>query len=176
MEQGSAEIIEVARLRGAGVAWGGGWRCGGWRSGGLAVVAGSRRRGGGGGGAVVEVLQVQFIDKVVDVLMQLKFQQSRVCTGSSSTERGTFQLRSERVRTVQTVQKTVLGVDVPVINSDKFLHPQSGGHSCCAAEHRRNSTGAVLGCLVDMPVYVQRQVPRSWMNVLIFCVKSGHRP
>ena len=33
---------------------------------------------GGGRGAVVEVVQVQFIDKVVDVLMQLKLQQSRV--------------------------------------------------------------------------------------------------
>ena len=31
--------------------------------------------------AFVEVLQVQFIGKVVDVLMQLKFQQSRLCTG-----------------------------------------------------------------------------------------------
>ena len=31
----------------------------------------------GGGGAVVVVLQLQFIDKVVDVLLQLKFQQSR---------------------------------------------------------------------------------------------------
>ena len=51
---------------------------------------------GGGGGAVVVELLVQFIDKVVDVLMQLKFQQSRVCTGSSSTECWTFQLRTER--------------------------------------------------------------------------------
>ena len=97
---------------------------------------------------------------VVDVLMQLKFQQSWVCTGSSSTECWTFQLSTERVRTVPTVQKTVLGVDVPVINSDKVpqsrgsnpvapdsVHPQSGGHSCCAAEYRRNSRGAVLGCL-----------------------------
>ena len=52
--------------------------------------------GGGGGGAVVEVLQVQFINEVVDVLMQLKFQQSSVCTDSSSTECLTFQLRTER--------------------------------------------------------------------------------
>ena len=37
--------------------------------------------GAAGDGAVVVVLQVQFIDKVVDVLMQLKFQQSRVCNG-----------------------------------------------------------------------------------------------
>ena len=50
----------------------------------------------GGGGAVVVVLQLQFIDKVVFVLLQLKFQQSWVCTGSSSTECWT------------TVQKTVL--------------------------------------------------------------------
>ena len=42
--------------------------------------------GGGGRGAVVEVLQMQFIDEVVDVLMQLKLQQSRVFSGSSSTE------------------------------------------------------------------------------------------
>ena len=90
-----------------------------------------------------------FIDKVVDVLVQLKFQQSRVCTGCSSTECWTFQLRSERVRTVQTVQKTVLGVDVLVIYSDELprsrgsnpgapdsVLPQSGGHSCCAAENR----------------------------------------
>ena len=60
------------------------------------MVAGSRRRGGGGGGAVVEVLQVQFIDKVVDVLMQLKFQQSTVCTGRSSTECWTFHLCAQR--------------------------------------------------------------------------------
>ena len=39
---------------------------------------------------------VQFIDKVVFVLLQLKFQQSRVCTGSSSTECWTFRLCSER--------------------------------------------------------------------------------
>ena len=52
--------------------------------------------GGGGRGTVVEVLQLQFIDKVVDVLMQLKFQQSRACTGSSSTECWTCQLRTER--------------------------------------------------------------------------------
>ena len=87
----------------------------------MQVVAGSRRRWWRHGWGVVEVLQVQFIDKVVLVLMQLKFQQSRVCTGSSSTECWTFQLQTEWVRTVQIVQKTVLGVDVPVISSDKFL-------------------------------------------------------
>ena len=131
----------------------------GWRGGGLAVVAGSRRRGGGGGrGAVVEVLQVQFIDKVVDVLMQLKFQQSGVCTGSSSTECWTFQLCSERTRTVQTVQedcswcrrscdqqRQVLAVQRFESFAPDSVHPQSGEHSCCAAEFRRNSTGAVLG-------------------------------
>ena len=83
----------------------------------MQVVAGSRRRWRRRGRAVVEV------DKVVDVLMQLKFQQSRVFTGSSLTECWTFQLHTERARTVQTVLKTVLGVDVPVIDSDKF--PQS---------------------------------------------------
>ena len=71
------------------------------------------------------VLQLQFIDKVVDVLMQLKFQQSRVCTGSSSTECWTFSVAHREVPTVQTVQKTVLGVDVLVISSDRF--PQSRG-------------------------------------------------
>ena len=58
---------------------------------------------------------------------------------------------------MQTVQKTVLGVDVHVISSDKFpqsrgfessapdsAHPQSGEHSCCATDFRRDSTGAVL--------------------------------
>ena len=87
------------------------------------VVAGSRRWRRRLERAVVEVLQVQFIDKVVDVLMPLKFQQSKVFTGSSSTECWRFQLHTERVRTVQTVLKTVLGVNVPVIDSDKF--PQS---------------------------------------------------
>ena len=125
-------------------------------------------RGGAGGGWVAAAVAaarvgrsrgavVQFIDKVVIVLTQLKFQQSRVYTGSSSTLCWTFQLCSERVRTVQTVQKTVLGVDVPVINSDKFpqfrgsnprapdsAHPESGEHSCCATDFRRDSTGAVL--------------------------------
>ena len=60
----------------------------------------------------------------------------------------------------KTVQKTVLVVDVPVISSDKFpqsrgsnprapdsVHPQSGEHSCCATDFRRDSTGAVLGVL-----------------------------
>ena len=61
---------------------------------------------------------------------------------------------------MQTVQKTVLGVDVLVISSDKFpqsrgsnprapdsAHPQSGEHSCCVTDFRRDSTGAVLGGL-----------------------------
>ena len=87
---------------------------------------------------------VQFIDKVVFVLLQLKFQQSRVCTGSSSTECWTFRLCSER----------------GVISSDKFpqsrgsnplapdsAHPQSGEHSCSATDFRRDSTGADLGVL-----------------------------
>ena len=97
----------------------------------------------------------------------------RVCTGSSSTECWTFQLCSERVRTVQTVQKTVHGVDVPVISSDKFpqsrgsnplasdsAHPQSGEHSCCATDFRRDPQVQFLVFweVVDMPVFVQRQV------------------
>ena len=76
-----------------------------------------------------------------------------------------------------------------MISSDKFpqsrgsnprapdsAHPQSGKHSCCATDFRRDSTDAVLGqggdmpvvattgavlvvvWVVDMPVYVQRQV------------------
>ena len=112
---GPAEIKRASRLSTSSSA-----RWDRWWSG-----AGGGGGGGGAGGAVVVVLQLQFIDKVVDVLMQLKFQQSRVCTGSSSTECWTFQLCSDRVPTVLTVQKTVLGVDVPVISSDKF--PQSRG-------------------------------------------------
>ena len=42
------------------------------------------------------------------------------------------------------------------------VHPHSGGHSCCAAENRRNFSGAVLGGLgevVDMPEDAQQQAP-----------------
>ena len=90
------------------------------------------------------VLQLQFIDKVVFVLLQLKFQQSRVCTGSSSTECWTFQLCSERSTHSANCAEGCSCVDVPVIGSDKFpqsrgsnplapdsLHPLSGEHSCC---------------------------------------------
>ena len=99
----------------------------------------------GGGGAVVGVLQVQFIDKVVIVLLQLKFQQAWVCTGSSSTECWTFQLCSERGTHSANCAEGCSCVDVPVISSDKFpqsrgsnplapdsVHPLSGEHSCCA--------------------------------------------
>ena len=80
------------------------------------TAAGRRGAGGGWVAAAVAAARVvrsrgavvQFIDKVVIVLTQLKFQQSRVYTGSSSTGCWTFQLCSERVRTVQTVQKAVL--------------------------------------------------------------------
>ena len=54
-----------------------------------------------------------------------------------------------------------------MISSDKFpqsrgsnplapdsAHPQSGEHSCCATDFRRDSTGAVLGQGGDMPVVV----------------------
>ena len=73
---------------------------------------------GGGGGvtatwAAAEVLQVQFIDKVVDVLMQLEFQQSRVCNGQFIDRVLDISVAHREVPTVQTVQKTVLGVDVP---------------------------------------------------------------
>ena len=50
--------------------------------------------GGGGGGAVVEVLHGQFIDA------------------------------HREVPTVQTVRRTVLGVDVPVISSDSSHSPE----------------------------------------------------
>ena len=36
---------------------------------------------------------------------------------------------------------------LPGQSSSSSVHTQSGGHSCCAAENRRDSTGAVLGCL-----------------------------
>ena len=110
------------------------------------------------GGAVVEVLQVQFIDKVVDVLMHLKFQQSRVCTGSSSTECWTFQLCSERVRTVQTVQKTVLVVGVPVISSDKF--PQSRGSNTLAQIQ-------LILRVVNIPVVQQISVEIAQVHFLV---------
>ena len=62
---------------------------------------------------------------------------------------------------MQTVQKTVLVVDVCPCDQQRevpavqrlnhpapgSVHPRSGGHLCCAAENRQNSTGAVLGCL-----------------------------
>ena len=104
------------------------------------------------------MLQVQFIDKVEIVLMQLNFQQSRVvCTGSSSTECWTFQLRTERVPTVLAVQKTSWRRrhcdqqrKVPAVQrfescAPDSVHPLSGEYSCCATDFRRDSTGAVLG-------------------------------
>ena len=103
--------------------------------------------------------------RLVDVLFQLKFQQSRVCTGSSSTECWIFQLCSERGTHSANCAEGCSCVDVPVISSDKFpqsrgsnprapdsAHPQSGEHSCCATDFRRDSTGAVLGQGGDMPV------------------------
>ena len=128
------------------------------------------RRGAGGGWVAATVVAarvgrsrgavVQFIDKVVFVLLQLKFQHSRVCTGSSSTECWTFRLCSERGTHSANCAEGCSCVDVPVISSDKFpqsrgsnplapdsAHPQSGEHSCCATDFRRDSTGAVLGFL-----------------------------
>ena len=145
---GPAEIKRAARLSTSSSArldrWGSGGGGGGW--------------GGGAGGAVVVVLQLQFIDKVVFVLLQLKFQQSRVFTGNSSTECWTFQLCSERGTHSANCAEGCSCVDVPVVSSDKFpqsrgsnplapdsAHPQSGEHSCCATDFRRDSTGAVLG-------------------------------
>ena len=109
---------------------------GGWRGVGLAVWRGR----GGGGGAVVVVLQVQFIDKVVDVLMQLKFQQSRVCTGSSSTECWTFLVaQSEGTCSANCAedcswcrrpcdqQRQVRAVHRFKSSAPDSVHPQSGG-------------------------------------------------
>ena len=101
---------------------------------------GSGGGGAGGGRAVVEVLQVQFIDKVVDVPMQLKFQQSRV-------PQIQFLLRAANVPVVQ--QKTV---EIPQV---QFL---------------------VVWEVVDMPVFVQGQVPRLWTNFLILYVKVDSDP
>ena len=117
------------------------------------------------GGAVVVVLQLQFIDKVVDVLMQLKFQQSRGVYGQFIDRVLDISVAHREVPTVQTVQKDVLGVDVPVISSDRFpqsrgsnllapdsVHPLSGGHPCCATDfvvfHRCSSwcSGQLLTC------------------------------
>ena len=116
------------------------------------TAAGRRGAGGGWVAAAVAAARVgrsrgavvQFIDKVVIVLLQLKFQQSRVCTGSSSTECWTFRLCSERSTHSANCAEDCSCVDVHVISSDKFplsrglnplapdsAHPQSGEHSCC---------------------------------------------
>ena len=173
---GPAEIKRAARLITSSSArldrWGsgGGW----WRR--------WRRGWSGRRGA---------IDKVVFVLLQLKFQQSRVCTGSSSTECWTFQLRTERGTHSTNCAEGCSWRRRPCDQQRQFpkfrgsnpapdsAHPQSGEHSCCATDFCRDSTGAVLGQggdmpvvattgavlvlvweVVDMPVYVQRQVPR----------------
>ena len=159
----------------------------------------------GGGGAVVVVLQVQFIDKVVFVLLQLKFQQSWVCTGSSSTECWTFQ-QTHREPTVQTVQTDCSCVDVPVISSDKFpqsrgsnplapdsVHPLSGEHSCCATAfvvfHRCSSwtrwrsarccddrcSSWCSGKLLTCPYMYNDRCRVHGRNSTIFHVKSGLR-
>ena len=95
---GPAEIKRAARLSTSSSArldrWGSGGGGGGW--------------GGGAGGALVVVLHLQFIDKVVFVLLQLKFQQSKVCTGSHRQSAGHFSCAQRGVPTVQTVQKAVL--------------------------------------------------------------------
>ena len=131
---------------------------------------GSGGSGGGGGvgsGAVVEVLQVQFIDKVVDVLMQLKFEQSSV--------HGLF---IDRVLDISVAhgRQPQCELCVPVISSDKFsqsrgsnplapdsANPQSGEHSCCATDFRRipQVQFLVVWEIVDMPVHVQRQASFS---------------
>ena len=100
--------------------------------------AGRRWRGGCRGAAVAVH---------VFVLLQLKFQQSWVCTGSSSTECWTFQLYLERSTHSANCAEDCSCVDVPVISSDKFpqsrgsnplapdsVHPLSGEHSCCATD------------------------------------------
>ena len=107
----------------------------------------------------------QFIDRVLDI-----------------------SVAHREVPTVQTLQKTVLGVDVPVLSSDWFpqsrgsnpapdsVHPLSGEHSYCATDFveipqvqfldkveicpllRRQVQFSWWSSVVDMPVYVQRQV------------------
>ena len=104
----------------------------------LAAVAAAR------GGAVVVVLQLQFIDKVVDVLMQLEFQQSRVCTGSSSTECWPFQLRTERYPQCTLCRRLFLA-SMPCDQQRQFpqsrgsnphapVCPLSGERSCCETD------------------------------------------
>ena len=126
--------------------------------------------GGGVGGAVVVVLQLQFIDKVVDVSLQLKFQQSRVCTGSSSTECWTFQLCSERGTHSANCAEGCSCFDVPVISSDKFPQsrgsnpapdPLSGGHSCCATDFVEIPQVQFLDKVEICPL-LRRQVQFSW--------------
>ena len=83
---------------------------------------------------------------------------------------------------MQTVQKTVLGVDVPVISSDKF--PQSRGSNPVPQIQCILSVAIipivqqisvelpqvqflVVWEVVDLPVYVQRQVLRFQPNFLL---------
>ena len=137
----------------------------------------------GGGGAVVVVLQVQFIDKVVDVLMQLKFQQSRVCTGSSSTECWTFQLRTERYPQCKLCGRLFLRRrpcdqqrQVPTVQRFESSCPRFSSSSVLCNRFRRipqvqfldkveicpllrrQVQFLVFWAVVDMPVCVQRQV------------------
>ena len=93
---------------------------------------------------------------------------------------------------MQTVQKTVLGVDVPVISSDKF--PQFRGSNPRAPDSAHTQSGEHIPVVqqisveipqvqfswwswfVDMPVYVQRQVPRFLMNFHIIYVNVDSVP
>ena len=138
---GPAEVKRASRLSTSSSARSDRWGSGGGGGG-----------GGGGGCEAVVVLLVQFIDKVVDVLMQLQVPAVQGVHGQFIDRVLDISVAHREVPTVQTVQKTVLAVDVPVISCDSS---QSGEHSCCATDF----VGAVLGQGEEMPVYVQRQVP-----------------
>ena len=104
--------------------------------------------------------------------MQLKFQQSRVCTGSSSTECWTFQLRTESVRTVKNYAEdrrlpgVVLGEDVecPLSCNDRCLGLDSAENCGGSAV----AVGAVLGKLLTCPfVHNDKLVQTEQKNVLV---------
>ena len=74
LEQGSAEIIEVARLRGVGVGGAGAWRW--WRGHGDVAAAGVGGRRGAAGAVhrlpAVQGVHGQFIDRVLDISVVLR--------------------------------------------------------------------------------------------------------
>ena len=138
--------------------------------------------------------------------MQLKFQQSRGVYGQFIDRVLDISVAHREVPTVQTVQKTVLGVDVPVLSSDRFpqsrgsnpapdsVLPLSGEHSYCATDFveipqvqfldkveicpllRRQVQFSWWSWVVDMPVYVQRQVLSFLQYFHIFNVNVDSDP